>query len=75
MTQQNREILPPSPGDALWSAWEQSAQVPLVIAAGYWNAWVKMLCPLDQRSAHLHGVHPLAVPEPLEVDPAPGLFA
>jgi len=75
MTEQSQEILPPTPGDALWSAWEQSAQVPLVIAASYWNATVEMLWPLDHRSAHLHGAHPLAVPEPLEVDPAPGLFA
>lgn len=75
MTDHLSTVLPETPAEALWSAWTQTLQVPLVITACCWNAMVETMWPIDRHALHWHHTQPLVVPEPLDEDTAPSLFA
>lgn len=75
MDEHRRNSTPPSATDALWLAYVQTAQVPLAFTTSCWNAMIDMLWPIDPSRMHAHPDHRLPVPEALEEDPAPGLFA
>ena len=64
-----------SPEGHLWSACLQSWQIPVSLMMLWWNS-AAMLWPSFSSSAHHHGNHEqLAIPEPLDAQEAPSLFA
>ncbi len=72
------DMLVPSAADRYWSAYEQALQLPLIVATGWWNAMIDLMAaPARCHALHVDHVDhdQLAVPEPLDEDTRPSLFA
>jgi hypothetical protein len=64
-----------SPEDRFWSACLQSWRIPASLLTLWWNSAALLWLP-PTPGAHHHGPHDqLAIPEPLEAQEAPSLFA
>ncbi len=59
----------------LWSAWLQSWRLPVSFMMLWWNSAAMLWLPSSSRTHH-HGPHEqLSIPEPLNAQEAPSLFA
>ncbi|MDF0487535.1 hypothetical protein PX554_05295 [Sphingomonas sp. H39-1-10] len=62
--------------ELLWTACERVWEVPMIVTTGWWNAAVNAAWPPRCHHTISHDCHEqLAVPEPIEDDPEPALFA
>jgi len=58
-----------------WAAWVQAWRLPIVLMTLGWNTAEMLWLPAG-HAPHAHGEHDqLTIPEPLDVEAAPALFA
>lgn len=75
MAREDTDNAPNREADTIWSAWARSWEIPVALLSFWWSAAEAMWLP-SRPFGHHHSEHDqLDVPEPLEQDAKPALFA